>query len=104
MKTSISAASTQKNSESTPDAQPVNRPEKKFKAGPVSATIWKNRGQSSNGAPAEYKTISLERSYKDKTGEWKYTSSLRINDLPKASVALQKAFEYLVIRSEPTVL
>ncbi len=74
-----------------------NSPEKKFKAGPISATIWRNKGQSSSGEESEYRAISIERVYTDKAGAWQSTNSLRINDLPKAHLVLQKAFEYLVL-------
>ncbi len=77
-----------------------NLPEKKLRAGAVSATIWLNHGQSKNGEEAEYRTISLERSYKDKAGQWQSTNSFRIADLPKANVLLQKAYEFLIFKEQ----
>ena len=68
-----------------------NRPEAKFTAGAVSATVWKNSSQE-----AEFNTISLGRSYKDKAGKWQNTQTLRINDLPKARLVLDKAYDYLL--------
>ncbi len=76
----------------------ANKPEKKFRAGAVSATIWKNERQD-NGKAFAFHTISLERGYKDKAGEWKTTSSLRTADLPKASLVLGKAYEYLILNA-----
>jgi len=107
MKASISAQSTQ--SVRSANAQGItktatNQPEKKFRAGTVSVTVWKNSEQKDDGTPTEYQTISVERSYKDKSGEWKYTNSLRINDLPKANLMLQKAYEFVVMRSSNEVL
>lgn len=75
-----------------------NVPEKRFSAGPVSATVWQNQGKGNNGEAVEYRTVSFQRRYKDKNGVWQSTNSLRINDLPKASVVLQKTYEYLVLR------
>ncbi|MCX6710444.1 MAG: hypothetical protein NTV63_05870 [Candidatus Woesearchaeota archaeon] len=72
-------------------------PEKKFRAGAISATIWKNKTQQKGNGPSEYRTISLERVYKDKEGTWQNTRSLRILDIPKALLVLNKAYEYLVI-------
>lgn len=72
-------------------------PEKKFRAGPVSATVWKNHGIK-DGQASEYTTVTFERSYKDKEGNWQTTNSLRLNDLPKAAVVLQKAYEDQVLR------
>ena len=76
-------------------------PVKKFRAGAVSATVWNNPGKEFDGKEATtYSTISLERSYKDKDGSWKTTNSLRINDLPKVTVVVNKAYEYLVLNKE----
>ncbi len=81
----------------------MNRPEKKFKAGAVSATIWKNEGQS-NGKTFAFHTISLTRGYKDKSGEWKNSSSLRPGDLPKAALVLGKAYEHLILNNGEGVI
>lgn len=75
----------------------TNSPEKKFRAGAISATIWLNKGQIFNGVESKFKTISLERSYTDKEGKWHTTNNLRVNDLPKAQTVLQKAFEHIVL-------
>ncbi len=77
-----------------------NVPEKKFRAGAISATVWKNQGQSKDGQSTEYRTISVERSYTDAKGKWQSTNSMRISDLPKVQVVTQKAYEYLVIAQE----
>ncbi len=71
-----------------------NKPEKKFRAGAVTAAIWKN--QTEDGK--EYSTVSFERSYKDKEGEWQTTNSLRVNDLPRAAMVLNKAYEFLSVK------
>ena len=68
----------------------TNKPEIVFKAGPVRAAVWKNTTERGS-----YYSVTLERSYK-KNDVWAHTSQLRINDLPKAVIALNKAFEYLL--------
>ncbi|MBD3249763.1 hypothetical protein GF336_06985 [Candidatus Woesearchaeota archaeon] len=73
-------------------------PEKKFSTGVIQATVWKNKGQSKDGQETEFRTISLQRRYTDKSGEWKSTNSMRINDLPKAALVLHKAYEYVVLK------
>ena len=77
-----------------------NLPEKKFRAGAISATVWLNKGQPINGEPTEYRSISIERNYTNKDGKWQSTNSLRVNDLPKASVVLNKAYEFLVFKEQ----
>lgn len=72
----------------------MERPEQKFNAGAVSATIWSNT-KVVNGSSIEVKSISIQRSYKDKDGQWKNVTSLRMNDIPKARLVLDKAYEYL---------
>ena len=79
---------------------PGNPPEKKFRAGAISATVWRNKAQKTTGEEAEYCTISLERSYTDKEGKWQSSNSFRITDLPKANVVLQRAYEYLVLQEQ----
>ncbi len=77
-------------------------PEKKFRAGAVSATIWRNERQK-DGQVFSYPSISLDRSYKDQSGEWKNSSSLRAADIPKAVLVLSEAFRYLVLNN-PSII
>jgi hypothetical protein len=80
-----------------------NQPEKKFSTGAISATVWKNTGKNKKtGEEVEFRTISLQRRYKDKNDEWQSSNSLRLNDLPKAALVINKAYEYLVLRDIPT--
>jgi hypothetical protein len=85
---------------SVDDIMGQKHPEKKFKAGAITATIWKNKGTSQTGEPTEFFTISFERTFKDKkTDEWRKTNSLRQTDLPKATLVLNKAYEYLTLKT-----
>ncbi|MEM3154631.1 MAG: hypothetical protein QW165_03655 [Candidatus Woesearchaeota archaeon] len=74
-----------------------NQPEKKFSTGAISATVWKNTGVDKNGKPFESHSVSLQRRYKDKTGQWQTTNSLRLNDLPKVALVVEEAYKYLVL-------
>jgi len=78
----------------------MNKINKKFSAGSISATIWNNEKKDSDGKIMEFKTISIDRRYQDKDGNWKSTSSMRINDLPKVVMVSQKAFEYINLKEE----
>jgi len=81
-----------------PSALPGRKlPEKKFRAGGISISIWQNSGIAKAGGVSVYRTVSMERSYRDKNGVWQKTNSFRINDLPKAALLLTKAYEYLVL-------
>ncbi len=69
-------------------------PIQKISVSGVSAAVWENAGKEGK----TYFSVSLEKRYKTETGEWKNTGSLRTADLPKAVLALQKAYEFLVIK------
>ncbi len=84
------------------ETKTANKPVKNFRAGAVNVTVWKNAGKAVDGKEMSYNTISLERSYKDKDGSWKNTNSMRINDLPRAAAAINKAYEFLVFSKEGT--
>ena len=68
----------------------MTQPEKKFRAGAVSATVWLNKATE-----GEYRSVNLERSYMGKDGKWQTTSSFRASDLPKADLVLRKAYEFI---------
>jgi len=74
------------------------QPEKKFRAGAVSATVWGNSVEK-DGKQATYNSVSMERSYKDKEGNWQSTNSFRTNDLPKLALVAQKAYEYVLFKA-----
>jgi len=81
-----------------------NQPEKKFRAGSISATVWSNKGQNkATGEENTYRTISLQRGYKDKKDQWQNTNSFRINDLPRAAVVLKQAYEFLVTNQQDSM-
>lgn len=72
-----------------------SQPEKRIKVGPISATIWKNSQSAKGGKEFDFYSVTLDRNYTDDSGSWKATNSYRLTDLPKAALALNKAFEYL---------
>lgn len=74
-------------------------PEKKFNAGVISAAVWKNKAKSKDGKKdIEFMTISLQRRYKDKEGNWQSTNTFRANDVHRAMTVLQKAFEFITLK------
>ena len=72
-------------------------PVKAFKVGAIQCSVWENENLSPEGQVFVSKSVTFERRYKDKNGEWKSTNSLRANDLPKAVVLLQQAYEYILL-------
>lgn len=74
-----------------------NSPDNKFRAGNISATVWANN-VTVEGRPRVIRSVSLEKSFKDSNGNWSKTGSLNSNDIPKAILVMQKAYEYLMLR------
>ena len=77
----------------------MSKPEKVFKIGAVRASIFRNAIER-QGKQVMLPKVVLEVRYRDKSGTWKGTNSLSLNELPKAVLALQKAFEYLSEKKE----
>lgn len=76
------------------------KPEQKFRAGAIEATVWKN--QSTKPGLLDYFSVGFAKSYKDKLGAWKTTNSLNVADIPKAITVLGKAYEWCVMKKKET--
>lgn len=77
-----------------------NVPEKRFKIGGITATVWK--GVSPKGEV--YFNVQVGKSYKAMDNTWKTTHSLKEYEIPKAMVLLQKAYEYVMMQQTNVVL
>ncbi len=77
-----------------------NKPEKVFQHGALKAAIFANEHEK-GGQSFTVRRVSFQKLYRDKEGALKTTNSLEVNDLPKAILVLQKAFDYLTLRHEP---
>ncbi len=64
-------------------------PEKTFRIGSVSASVFVNEVQG-DGGKRKIRNVNLQRRYKD-GDEWKSASSFGLSDLPQAIRALQLA-------------
>ncbi len=75
-------------------------PVKKFNVGAVQAAVWNNDSKEGK----RFFSVSFDKRYKDKEGNWKSSGSLMAGDLPKAILALQKAFEYVSLHEVTPML
>ena len=75
-----------------------SRPEKIFMVGPCRVSIFRNVVLK-DGKEIEIPKVVLEVRYKDKQGRWQGTQGITLREIPKAILALQKAFEYLTDNS-----
>jgi len=80
----------------------MGKPEKKYRAGQVSATVWKNtkeveiNGEKQN---KDFYSVQVEKSYKD-GDDWKSTNNFNQNDLPKFSLVVEMAYKYISMKEE----
>jgi hypothetical protein len=72
------------------------KPEKRFKCGGCEAAVFENE-INRGGQTGKIKKVSFQKRYMSMEGEWRSTNSLDVNDIPKAILALSKAYEYLVM-------
>jgi len=70
-------------------------PVAKFKAGQVSAALWENEVQMPRGVVKILK-VTVQRRYKDRSGQWQSSTSFSRNEIPLAVHCLQKAFERII--------
>jgi hypothetical protein len=69
-------------------------PEKIIMVGSCRVSIFRNLVWK-DGQEIQIPKVILEVRFKDKNGRWRGTSGVGLRELPKAILALQKAFEYL---------
>ena len=70
------------------------QPEKRFKVRGCTASVFANELNTPNGTTV-VKTVVLQRTYRDNDGNFQHTANFRANDIPKAILALNKAYDYL---------
>jgi hypothetical protein len=70
-------------------------PVAKFKAGQVSSALWENEVQMPRGT-AKILKATVQRRYRDKSGNWQSSTSFSRNEIPLAIHCLQKAFEKII--------
>ncbi|PIU51036.1 hypothetical protein COS91_06550 [Candidatus Desantisbacteria bacterium CG07_land_8_20_14_0_80_39_15] len=76
----------------------MNRPPQKiFRVGSCQASIFMNQIQK-DGRTISLPKIVVQVRFKGKDGQWTGTNSLSLSDVPKAVLALQKAYEYLTCK------
>ena len=75
---------------------------KKFRSGAIEGVIWANKRKQEDGSEIEFKTVTLRRSWKDKTQDiWREEKlNLRKTDLPKIQLIIQKLQEDLYLSND----
>ena len=77
----------------------MSKPKEVIRVGAVNVSIFENTVMKDDKILTIPKVVFQVR-YKDKEGQWKSTSSLSVNDIPKAINALQKAYQILTEKGQ----
>ena len=75
----------------------MSRPEKKFKCGPISASIWAEDKTVESGV-IKFHSVNITKTYKD-GDEWKHTNSFNTEDLLKVALVANEAYKYIRLSS-----
>jgi hypothetical protein len=75
----------------------MGKPEKVFRAGNCSASIFVNEIEKEDKKIAVRKVV-LDVGYKDDKGKWQSTKSIDQNEIPRVMLVLSKAYEWLAIK------
>jgi len=75
----------------------MNKPEKRFKCGPISGSIWA-QGRTVDGEMVKFHSINIDKTYRD-GDEWKHTTVFAVEDLPKVALVANETYRYLRLSS-----
>lgn len=70
------------------------QPEKVFRIGLISASIFANEIESDNGKRT-MRNVNLQRRYRDEKGEWNSATSFGLADLPVVAKLVDMATDYI---------
>ena len=74
-----------------------NQPIKEFRAGVISAAVWKNEETQTDGNIRVKHSVKIQKRFCDKDGNWKDSDYLFPEDLPKVELLVRKAFEFITL-------
>jgi len=78
----------------------TDKPVAKFEAGAIQAAIWVNSRKDKDGKSYNMPSVTIQRTYKGKDGEYARTSSLMLNDLPKAIIVIDQSYRFLLEKKD----
>lgn len=71
----------------------MSKPEKRFKCGPISASVWVE-AKTVEGEMVKFYPINIDKAYKD-GDNWKHTNRFSAEDLPKVALVANEAYKYI---------
>ena len=78
------------------------KPEKTFRIGAVSASVFVNEIETENGK-RHIRSVALQRRYRDdESGEWKSSNSFGLGELPQTLAVLDLAMKHVADKEATT--
>jgi len=75
----------------------MQKPEKKFDCGPISASIWA-KTKTVEGDTRKFYYVTIDKANKEDK-DWKPTNSFNVEDLPKIALVANEAYKYIRLKS-----
>lgn len=73
-------------------------PDIEVRSGGIVGSVWSDAAAGNDGGFSKH-SIRIEKRYRDdRTGEWKTTGYLRVDDLPRLALVANKLFEQVTLR------
>lgn len=72
----------------------MSNPVKTFRNGGCQASVFVNERRDGDRTFQVY-SVSFQRRYRSKDGQWESTNTYGVNDLPRAMRVLEKAYDYV---------
>jgi len=83
--------------------QQNNQPAKEFRAGAISASVWRNEESQQDGSVRVRHSVKIQKRYRDKDGTWQDSDYFFPEDLPKLELVARKAFEFISLKESKDV-
>ena len=72
----------------------MSQPEIVFKHGSCQAAVF-TKEMTRDGRAFQVRSVSFQKRFRDKNGDWQTSSYLNIDEIPKAVLCLQKAYDFM---------
>lgn len=76
-----------------------NAPVHQIKVGSIALSVWENEvGKGKDAFTAQ--SVSIQKNYKDKNGEWKSSGSFKFTELMNIIIACQEALKFKYLKED----
>ena len=78
-------------------AEKARRPEKEYRCGGISASVWSNDVEK-DGRTTVRHSISIQKRYRDENGNWQTAKSWFPEELGRLRLVIEKCMEYCMLQ------